>query len=57
MPAKGYVRLEGNKGMDSLAGEIVGYTDDGSLCDTPVKDQCRLDLSSGETVSRDIDDI
>jgi len=52
-----YARLESNKGEDGLAGELIIDTDNGSLCDTLVEDQSRLDLSSGETVSRDVDDI
>jgi hypothetical protein len=55
--ARKYIRLEGHKGVYGLASEIVGDADDGSLSDTPVKDQGRLDLGSGEAVSRDVDDI
>ena len=44
---EGYIWLEGNKGIDSL----VGGADDGSLSDTPVKDQSGFDLRGGETVS------
>ena len=43
--------------MDGLAGEIVAHTNDGSLGDTLVEDQSRLNLSSRETVPRDTDDI
>lgn len=53
----GYVRLKGDKGIDGLAGEVVGDTDDGRLGDSLVEDQSRLNLSSGETVPRDADDI
>ena len=52
-----YARLEGNKGEDSLAGNIVSDTDDSSLGDAFVEDQSRLDLSGGETVARDVDYI
>jgi hypothetical protein len=43
--------------VDGLAGELVGDTDDGSFGDTLVENQRRLNLSSGETVPRDADDI
>ena len=51
------IRLGGNKGIDSLASDLVGDADDGSLSDVPVKDQSGLDLSGGETVTRGIGHI
>ena len=53
----GYIRFKGNKGIDDLTSDLVSDTDDGSLGDALVEDQGRLDLSSGETVPRDVDDI
>jgi hypothetical protein len=38
-------------------GERGTYTNDGSLSDSVVLDESRLDLSGREPVSRDVDDI
>ena len=51
------IRLEGNKGIDSLANDLVGDADDSSLSDAPVKDQSRLNLSGGEMVTRGVGHI
>lgn len=53
----GYIRFKGDKSMDGLAGDFIHDTDRGSLGDGLVEDQSRLDLSSRETVPRDVDDI
>lgn len=53
----GDLRLEGDKGVHGLAGELVGGTDDGGLGDTSVHDERRLDLGGRETVTRDINNI
>jgi len=54
---KEHPRFEGNKGEDSLTGEVISDTDHSSLGDTLVEDQGGLNLSSGETVTRDVDDV
>ena len=51
------IRLGGNKGIDSLANDLVGEADDSSLSNAPVKDQSRLDLSGGEMVTRGVGHI
>ena len=53
----GNARLEGDKGIDPLACDVVVDTDNSSLCDTLVEDQRGFDLSGGKTMSGDVDDI
>lgn len=43
--------------MDCLTSEVISGTDDGSLSDAWVEDEGRFDLGSGETMSRDVDNI
>ena len=52
-----YVRLEGNKGVDGLASEVVGCSNDGGLSDSGVKNECGLDLGSRQTMARNVDNI
>ena len=52
-----YSRLQGNESMDGLASEFISGTDDSSLSDARVHDEGGLDLSSRETVARDVDNI
>lgn len=54
---KKYARLESDEGVDSLAGKLVGGTNDSGLGNTRVLDQSRLDFSGTQTVTRDVDDI
>jgi hypothetical protein len=54
---RGYGRLEGNICDDCLTGNIIRDTDGSGLGHTTVEDQSRLDLSGGEAVARDVDDI
>ena len=49
--------LEGHEGIDSLARELIGNTNDGSLGDRVVLDQGRLDLGRRQTVTADVDDV
>jgi hypothetical protein len=41
------VILEGDKRGNSLAGELVGHTDDGRLSDKVMLNECSLDLRGG----------
>ena len=43
--------------MDGLAGELVVGTDDGSLGDSRVEDESRLNLGGRQTMAGDVDDI
>ncbi len=52
-----YVPLESDEGVDGLASELIVGTDDGRLSNTIVENECGLDLSSGQTMTRDVDDI
>jgi hypothetical protein len=49
--------LDGNKGSDCLASELIGHTDNSSLGDGVVLDQSGLDLSSGQTVTGNVDNV
>ena len=49
--------LDGDEGVDRLARELVGDTDDGGLGDGVVLDQRRLDLGRRQTVAADVDDV
>lgn len=49
--------LHGDESVDGLSGEIISSSDDGSLGDSSVNDQRRLDLSGRKSVTRDVDDI
>jgi hypothetical protein len=49
--------LDGDKGVDRLACELIGDTDDGGLGDGGVLDQCRLNLGRRQTVAADVDDV
>lgn len=51
------IRLECYVGDDGLSGELVGHANDGSLGNAVVLNQCRLNLSGRETVTRDVDDV
>lgn len=49
--------LDGDKGVDGLAGELVVDADDGGLGNGLVLDEGGLDLGGGETVAGDVDDV
>lgn len=49
--------LDGDKGVDGLAGELVVDADDGGLGNGLVLDEGGLDLGCGETVAGDVDDV
>jgi len=49
--------LDGDKGGDCLTGELVGHTDNSGFSDSVVLDQGSLDLSSGQTVTGDVDNV
>jgi len=49
--------LDGDEGIDGLAGELVLNTDDRCLADGIVLNERRLDFSSGETVSGNVDNV
>jgi hypothetical protein len=49
--------LDGDEGVDSLSGKLIGDTDDGGLSDSGVVDQGSLDLSGGETVTGNVDNV
>jgi hypothetical protein len=49
--------LESDKGVDGLAGELIGHTDDGGLCDGGMLEEGGLDLGGGQTVAGDVDDV
>jgi len=46
-----------DESVDGLAGQLVGYTDDGGLRDGVVLDQSRFDLGCGQAVAADVDDV
>ena len=54
---RGYIRLESNKGIDGLACEVVGGSNDGGLSDSGVKNERGLDLGSRQTMARNVDNI
>lgn len=49
--------LDGHKGVDSLAGELVGNPNDGRLGNGGVLNEGGLDLSRAETVTADVDNV
>lgn len=49
--------LDGNEGIDGLAGQLVGDTNDSGLGNGVVLNQSSLNLSGRETVTADVDDI
>jgi hypothetical protein len=49
--------LERNEGVDSLASKFVGNTDDSRFGNLVVFKESGLDLSSRQTVSRDVDHV
>ncbi len=49
--------LEGNKGVDGLAGEFVVDADDGGFGDEGGFDEGGFDLGGREAVARDVDDV
>ncbi len=49
--------LDGDKGVDGLAGELVGDADNGGLGDGVVLDEGGLNLGGGETVAGDVDNV
>lgn len=49
--------LDGDEGVDGLAGQLVGNTNDSRLGNGVVLNQSSLDLSGRETVTADVDDI
>lgn len=49
--------LDGNESVDSLAGEFISNTDDGSLTDSGVLNEGSFDFGGGETVATDVDNI
>ena len=49
--------LERHKGVDGLAGELVGNADNSSLGNGVVLDESGLDLGRRQAVAADVDDI
>jgi len=49
--------LDGHKGIDGLARELIAHPDDGSFGDGVVLDEGGFDLGRGETVTADVDHI
>jgi hypothetical protein len=49
--------LDGNEGVDGLAGQLVRNTNDGRLSNGVVLNKSSLNLSSRETVTADVDDV
>lgn len=49
--------LEGDEGVDGLAGQLVGNTNDGGLGNRVVLNQGSLDFGSGQTVTTDVNDV
>lgn len=49
--------LDGDKGVDGLASQLVGDTNNGGLGNGVVLNQGSLNLSGRETVAADVDDI
>lgn len=52
----GYI-LEGDESVNGLSSELIGDTDDSGLSDVWMGEESGLDLSSGQSVTRDVDDI
>ena len=51
------VALERDESVDGLASELIGNTNDGSLSDGTVRQKSGLDLSSGQTVTANVDNV
>ena len=51
------LRFESDESVDGLTCQLICGTDDRSLGDTLVEDESGFDLSCGETMTRDVDDI
>ncbi len=49
--------LNGHKGIDGLARELIAHPDHGRFCDGVVLDEGGFDFGSGETVTANVDDI
>ena len=49
--------LDGNKGGDCLASELVGHTDDSGFSDSVMLDQGSLNLGSGQAVTGNVDNV
>jgi hypothetical protein len=49
--------LDGDKGCDCLASKLIGHTDDSSFSDGVVLNQSGLDLSSGQTMTGNVDNV
>jgi len=49
--------LDGDEGVDGLAGQLVVDADDGCFGDCVVLNQGGFDFGGGETVAGDIDDV
>jgi len=49
--------LQRDEGVNGLAGEFIGDTDDGGFGNLRVLDQSGFDFSGGQTVSRNVDNI
>ena len=49
--------VQGDIGVDALALDVVGETDDGGLGHVVVQDQGALDLGGAHAVARDVDDV
>ncbi len=52
-----HVRFQRDEGMHSLASKLICSTNNGGLGDGRMHDKGRLNLSSGQTVTGDIDDV
>lgn len=54
----GFVAVfDGDESVDSLTGKLIIDTNNGSLGDGMVLDECSFDFGSGETVTGYVDDI
>ena len=49
--------LDGNKGSNCLTSELISHTNDSGFSDSVVLDQGSLDLSSGQTVTGNVDNV
>lgn len=49
--------LEGNEGVNTLAGKLVGNADDSGFGNGGMLEKCCLDLRRRKTVARDVDHI
>lgn len=49
--------LDGDEGVDSLAGEVVSDADNGGFGDGGVLNESGFDLGGGEAVTGDVDDV